>query len=305
MQAAPHLYLGSFGTFVLRQLSITGVVGVAVFVAASAWAGGKSGGSGDTLVTVGSPITPYNRNEQNEPAVAIDPNHPNVVVAGANDDLDAWSCVSSNCPSIFVPMVGASGVYFSLDGGHSWTQPTYTGWSARTGTPQLGPIGTLPWYYESALDTDGDPALAKVIPLHGAEMQVHRLACFNVSRLMTRFRAFDFSGFDQIALQIHLAVYAEIVARRAARRIEGDEARVDGGDEDSPRAWIARTSLRIPPGGRAAVGEVAVVTAEINVRIVVPALDAAVGVESDDAAEWRRQDQRAVDQERRGFESSC
>ena len=39
-------------------------------------------------------------------------------------------------------------------------QPTYTGWSARTGTPAVGPIGTLPWYFENGLVSDGDPAVA-------------------------------------------------------------------------------------------------------------------------------------------------
>ena len=42
----------------------------------------------------------------------------------------------------------------------SWTQPSYTGWSARTGTEQVGSIGTLPWYYENGLASEGDPALA-------------------------------------------------------------------------------------------------------------------------------------------------
>src|SRR5205814_2851698 len=72
------------------------------------------------------------------------------------------------CP--FTGGVGASGVYFSFDSGTTWTQPTYTGWSARNCqgvvgpdancSPQVGPIGTLPWYYENGLVADGDPALA-------------------------------------------------------------------------------------------------------------------------------------------------
>ena len=48
---------------------------------------------------------------------------------------------------------------------HSWTQPTYTGWSARDClgpatpcAPHVGPIGTLPQYFENGLVSDGDPA---------------------------------------------------------------------------------------------------------------------------------------------------
>jgi hypothetical protein len=117
----------------------------------------------DTLVSVGSPLTPFSQNKQNEPAIAVDAHAPNVLVAGSNDEIDEQGCDGSSCP--FTQGVGVSGVYFSFDSGASWTQPTYTGWTARgclSGpcTPTVGPIGTLPWYYEHGLVSDGDPALA-------------------------------------------------------------------------------------------------------------------------------------------------
>src|SRR5215207_6676925 len=130
----------------------------------------------DTLVTIGSLPGPFPQNKQNEPAVAINPIAPNIVAAGANDEIDLEACnngADNTCP--FTAGVGVSGIYFSLNGGDNWQQPTYQGWTARDclgvpGTnpnnpadncnPHPGPIGTLPNYFENGLVADGDPAVA-------------------------------------------------------------------------------------------------------------------------------------------------
>lgn len=121
----------------------------------------------DNLVSSGSPTTPFAQNKQNEPGLAIDANHPLILAAGSNDEIDLEACKAGDpttCP--FTQGVGVSGIYFSFDGGQSWTQPTYTGWTARdclgpaACVPHVGAIGTLPWYYENGLVSDGDPALA-------------------------------------------------------------------------------------------------------------------------------------------------
>jgi hypothetical protein len=125
----------------------------------------------ETEVTVGSNDAVFSQNKQNEPAIAVDAAHPDVLAAGSNDNIDMESCSygdPTTCP--FTPNVGGSGIYFSFDRGDAWLQPTYTGWTARhcnAETPPLpecqpafGPIGTLPWYFESGLVSDGDPALA-------------------------------------------------------------------------------------------------------------------------------------------------
>jgi hypothetical protein len=117
------------------------------------------------LVSVGSAPDLVLRNMQTEPAVAVDASRPDVLAAGANDFIDIQPCVGRVCKGPGRG-IGSSGVYFSFDRGLSWVQPTYTGLTERDCSttvlcsPHLGPIGTLPWYFESGLRSTGDPALA-------------------------------------------------------------------------------------------------------------------------------------------------
>jgi hypothetical protein len=153
----------------MRKLLLLPLLSTLLLGAASI-AGAQAGS--DTRVNVGSPSTPFSQNKQNEPALAVDANDPNVLVAGANDNIDMEACNAGNdttCP--FTAGVGGSGVYFSFDRGASWIQPTYTGWSARACLgvvgnsdppcqPAVGPIGTVPKYFENGLVSDGDPGVA-------------------------------------------------------------------------------------------------------------------------------------------------
>ena len=176
----------------------------------------------DTQVpTAGSPMSPFTQSKQNEPAVAVNPYVPSIAAAGVNDEIDLEACNNRSdvtCP--FTTGIGVSGIYFSDDGGSNWNQPTYTGWSARhclgvVGTqpanpadncdPHVGPIGTLPRYYENGLVADGDPAVG-FGPQRGTNGQFSwsngwRLYYANLSANFSAERSEQsFKGFEAIAV---------------------------------------------------------------------------------------------------------
>ena len=175
-----------------------------------------SAAAGDQLVNTGSPPTPFSQNKQNEPALAVDANHPNILVAGANDEIDMEACNAGDdrtCP--FTPGVGVSGVYFSFNSGKTWRQPTYTGLTGRDCqgvvgnadppcTAHPGPIGTLPWYAENGLVSDGDPAVAfGPVPVNGTFSWANgsRLYYANLTSNVSAVRSEEvFRGFEAIAV---------------------------------------------------------------------------------------------------------
>ncbi len=134
------------------------------------------GAAVSALVSSGSPATTHPQNAQNEPALAVDPMHPNVLVAGANDLVDMQPCskqAATTAGACSFPLgtfnlgVGLTGVYFSFDSGHSWLQPTYSGLTAAACNPTVepcvpavGPIHTIPNFYENGLRSRSDPAVA-------------------------------------------------------------------------------------------------------------------------------------------------
>ncbi|HEY3009254.1 MAG TPA: sialidase family protein [Micromonosporaceae bacterium] len=130
----------------------------------------------DALVSVGSPTGNHPQNAQNEPALAVSAIRPDVLAAGANDLVDMQPCsraAAIDHAACSFPLgtfnlgVGLAGVYFSFDRGHTWTQPTYSGLTAadcsptvEPCTPHVGPIHTVPNYYENGLRSRSDPGVA-------------------------------------------------------------------------------------------------------------------------------------------------
>src|SRR5215218_5441580 len=131
----------------------------------------------DSEVTEGSADGVMLQNKQNEPTVAINPVAPTQIAGGANDNIDLEACNLGNdrtCP--FTDGVGVTGVSFLSGDGVTWNQPDYTGYSKRhclgdpssdedtcaartSSTTPPGLIGTVPWYWESGLVSDGDPVM--------------------------------------------------------------------------------------------------------------------------------------------------
>ncbi len=112
----------------------------------------------------------FPQNKQNEPGLALDP-RTGALIAGSNDEIDEPLCHTTStgagsCP--FAPNVGNSGVYFSTNGGVSWTQPSFTESPTGVGSCQARVIHTLPGYCEQNLESFGDPELA-VGPAMGAD----------------------------------------------------------------------------------------------------------------------------------------
>jgi hypothetical protein len=151
--------------------------GVAAAIAAPGEAPAAAA-TAESLVTTAGPTGQFPRNANDEPAMAVDASRPNVLAIGAHELMDQQPCSraastsSGRCTFLVNGLstnagVGITGVYFSFDSGHSWTQPTYQGLTAadcdptvEPCVPKVGPIHTVPNYYEHGLRTLGDPAVA-------------------------------------------------------------------------------------------------------------------------------------------------
>ena len=244
----------------------------------------------DTEVTVGSRDTVFSQNKQNEPAVAIDPAHPWLVAAGANDNIDMEACNAgpdTDCP--FTTDVGGSGIQFSFDSGDGWMQPTYTGLTARdclgvvgdSDPPCVahpGPIGTLPHYDDLGMVSDGDPAVV-FGPMPDASGNFSwangsRLYYANLASPSTVHEVVPFKGFEAIAVsrmdvaasvdtpgEARTLVESEgswadpvVVSKQSATTFSDKEQIWADQSEDSPffgNAYVCWASFRSLSGGNA------------------------------------------------------
>ena len=130
----------------MRKLSLTTALAAAVgAVLVFAGAGGAAIVT-EHLVSPGTGgVTQFPQNKQNESTVAVNPVNPDIVAAGANDEIQEPLCTpatggASSCP--FDPFTDSMGVYITTNGGVSWAQ-------------QILDASPATIYV-----TDGDPALA-------------------------------------------------------------------------------------------------------------------------------------------------
>ena len=188
----------------------------------------------DTLVSVGSPSGPFSANKQNEPAVAIDANHPNVLAAGANDK-STWKPATPGADNTARSRT-ASAVSASTSrstrarpGSSRRTRAgsARTARSARRHRPgvraAVGPIGTLPGYYEEGLVSDGDPAVAfgpVGMPTARSRGRTGRVCTTPISPPTSPAQQ-AFKGFEAIAVS----------------RIDGPARPADAGDVSNQANW--------------------------------------------------------------------
>jgi hypothetical protein len=224
-------------------------------------AGTAGAASSDVLVSVGSPTTPFPQSWQNTPAVAIDPVHPLVVAATAQDAIDTAACSAWDDPTMCLfGRVGFDGLYFSFDGGTSWTQPTYTGLTRRecvgpaacqlsiddlSSGLELGPIGTVPNHNQLGVFPTINPSVA-FGPVPGAD---GTFSWANGSRLYHAHLAQSidepvFKGTDAVAVSRidgRPAMTPEIVADQSNWMppvfVNRDTANIDPGDDFGSDVW--------------------------------------------------------------------
>jgi len=104
---------------------------------------------------------------------------------------------------------------------------------------------------------------------------------------------------DDVA-QALVRVYQRL--ERAPARVEGDDASVDGAEEDASPACRVRRCRWIEPGRNTTIREIAPLAADVGVGVEDPTHAAGLRVERDGAAPWRRQIEGAVDHQRRRLE---
>lgn len=101
---------------------------------------------------------------QNETAIAIDPNNPNRIVGGANDNVTkTWSCFVNGTPCSAFGTGGYSGTYYSNNGGSTWCCNSNPN-ANYVPTTDPSQIGTLIPGVETMVggqyDLGGDPSVA-------------------------------------------------------------------------------------------------------------------------------------------------
>jgi BNR/Asp-box repeat protein len=164
--------------FRIQRLGLVAVLGGVLVVTQGGIADAAVGPSGvvlfnslvNTAVPVGGisngmpAVDTFSRNKQNEPSITMDP-LTGALVAGSNDEIDEPLCSGAgtaaspgSCP--FASNTGLSGAYFSINGGATWIQPSFTESAMGVGSCKGRLIHTLPGYCEKNLESFGDAALA-------------------------------------------------------------------------------------------------------------------------------------------------